>query len=179
MARFSSDIERKISTQSYETTPRIEGVRLLDLKRFRDEGGSMLELARFSEGSIEGLEDFVPRQMNYSTVEPGMIKAFHVHRKQTDVWFVPEHDRMMLILQDLREASSTEGNQMRFILGDGVSRLVRIPPGVAHGCRNMGRETARILYFTDLQFSTDAETCDEGRLPWDHFGAEIWEARRD
>jgi hypothetical protein len=22
------------------------------------------------------------------------------------------------------------------------------------------------------------EECDEGRLPWDHFGAEVWEVER-
>jgi dTDP-4-dehydrorhamnose 3,5-epimerase len=63
---------------------------------------------------------------------------------------------------------------MRFVLGDGNSRLVRIPPGVAHGCRNLAAERGRILYFVDVQFSTGAD-CDEGRLPWDYLGAEIWD----
>jgi hypothetical protein len=34
-----------------------------------------------------------------------------------------------------------------------------------------------LIYFVDVQFSTD-EHCDEGRLPWDHFGAQVWEVER-
>ncbi len=64
---------------------------------------------------------------------------------------------------------------MRFVLGDGKSRLVRIPPGVAHGCTNLAAETGRIIYFVDLQFSVVEGECDEGRLPWNFLGAEIWE----
>ncbi len=64
-------------------------------------------------------------------------------------------------------------------LGDGDSRLVRIPPGVAHGCRNIGTGTARILYLTDVHFSPEPGATDEGRLRWDLFGAEIWEPARD
>ena len=37
---------------------------------------------------------------------------------------------------------------------------------------------SRRIYFVDVQFSTD-EHCDEGRLPWDHFGAEIWEVSKE
>ncbi len=67
---------------------------------------------------------------------------------------------------------------MRAVLGDGVSRLVRIPPGVAHGVRNLAAAHGRIIYFTDLHFSPDPDACDEGRLPWDYLGAEVWEAGR-
>lgn len=180
MTRFADEFESDVSTQSYAPAPKIDGVTFVELKRFRDDGGSMLELVRFgADGGIAELPGFEPKQINYSTVEPGTIKAFHLHRRQTDVWFVPEHDRILLVLHDVREGSPTVGTQMRLMLGDGVSRWVRIPPGVAHGCRNVGRETARILYFTDLPFDPDPERCDEGRLPWDRFGAEVWEIRRD
>jgi dTDP-4-dehydrorhamnose 3,5-epimerase len=55
---------------------------------------------------------------------------------------------------------------------------VRIPPGVAHGCRNLRpASSGQIIYFVDVQFSTD-EHCDEGRLPWDHFGKDVWEVER-
>jgi dTDP-4-dehydrorhamnose 3,5-epimerase-like enzyme len=66
----------------------------------------------------------------------------------------------------------------RLVLGDGASRLVRIPPGVAHGVKNLVRAIGRVIYFTDVQFSPDPELCDEGRLPWDYAGPEIWEISR-
>ena len=56
--------------------------------------------------------------------------------------------------------------------------MVRIPPGVAHGVRNLAATRGRIIYFVDTHFSPDPAQCDEGRLPWDHVGAEIWEPVR-
>jgi dTDP-4-dehydrorhamnose 3,5-epimerase len=85
----------------------------------------------------------------------------------------------VLVLVDVREGSPSEGNRLRLTIGDGDSRLVLIPPGVAHGCRNLGSDTARILYFTDVRFSPEPGVTDEGRLPWDHFGASIWETVRE
>ena len=100
-----------------------------------------------------------------------------MHFRQTDVWYVPPSDKLLLILHDCRDGSPTEGQTMRFVLGDGNSRLVRIPPGVAHGARNIGTAVGRIIYMVDVQFSVDEE-CDEGRLPWDYLGADIWEIVR-
>ncbi len=165
--------------QQYGGRPEIDGVSSATLKRFHDEGGSMTELLRVVAGAGDGLDGFDLAQVNYSTVEAGVIKAFHLHQRQTDVWFVPPEDRVLLVLVDVRRGSPTEGNQLRMILGDGESSLVRIPPGVAHGCRNIGTASARIIYFTDLQFSPEPGACDEGRLPWDFVGSDIWEVARE
>ena len=64
------------------------------------------------------------------------------------------------------------------MLGDGNSRLVRIPPGVAHGVRNIGTTRGRMIYFVDTHFSPAPEDTDEGRLPWDFAGADAWEIAR-
>jgi dTDP-4-dehydrorhamnose 3,5-epimerase len=165
--------------QDYSRRPAIAEVQIVELRRYRDDGGSMTELARLDGGRVEGIDGFVAAQVNYSTVQPGAVKAFHVHRRQTDVWFVPPGDRLLLVLVDVREGSPTKGTRMRILLGDGVSRLVRIPPGVAHGCRNLGGEAATIVYFTDRPFSEDPREGDEGRLRWDFAGAEIWEVPKE
>jgi dTDP-4-dehydrorhamnose 3,5-epimerase len=85
---------------------------------------------------------------------------------------------LLLILVDVRKGSRTEGASMRIMLGAGASRLVRIPPGVAHGARNLGAATGRIIYFTDVHFSPEPSECDEGRLPWDYLGADVWDVTR-
>ena len=173
------EAEATFRLQDYSKRPAIADVELVELRRFRDDGGSMTELARLDGGKVAGIHGFVAAQVNHSTVEPGAVKAFHVHRRQSDVWFVPPRDRLLLVLVDVREGSPTMGTRMRILLGDGVSRLVRIPPGVAHGCRNLGGEAATIVYFTDLHFSEDPGEGDEGRLPWDFAGAEIWEIPKE
>jgi dTDP-4-dehydrorhamnose 3,5-epimerase len=175
---WSPQAKRVFEVQSYASRPRIEGVEIIDLTRFADDGGSMTELSRVVDGTPKALPGFTLRQINFSEVEPGAIKAFHLHARQTDVWYVPPSDRLLLILHDVRKGSATDGVTMRFMLGAGASRLVRIPPGVAHGVRNLGPATGRIIYFTDVHFSPDPSDCDEGRLPWDYLGAEAWDMTR-
>ena len=175
---WSPQAKRAFDTQSYAPRPAIDGVTIVELKRYADDGGSMTELARLVDGQPQALAGFTMRQINFSEVEPGAIKAFHLHTRQTDVWFIPPSDRCLLVLVDVRKGSVTEGTSMRLTLGAGASRLVRIPPGVAHGVKNLGAATARVIYFTDLHFSPDPAECDEGRLPWDYLGADVWDVTR-
>jgi dTDP-4-dehydrorhamnose 3,5-epimerase len=175
---ISPDAKRAFGVQTYGPAPEIDGVEIVELKRHADDGGSMTELARLTGGDAEALRGFTVRQVNYSEVEPGVIKAYHLHARQTDVWYVPPSDRMLVVLLDVRKGSRTEGTRRRLMLGAGGSRLLRIPPGVAHGVRNLGSATGRIVYFTDVQFSPDPAVCDEGRLPWDWAGADVWEPAR-
>lgn len=176
MTDFSGEAKQRYSVQAYGPRPEIAGVQFVDVRRFADDGGSFTELGRLvGGGTIEALRDFTLRQVNYSELEPGVIKAFHLHGRQTDVWYVPPSDRLLLVLADVRKGSPTEGQHTRIMLGAGASRLVRIPPGVAHGVRNLGTATGRIIYFSDLHFSPAPAECDEGRLPWDYLGPAIWE----
>jgi len=173
--KLSNDVRKVFRKQEYGPGPEIDGVRLVSLRRFHDAGGSMIELLRLGTNALEELDGFRPAQINYSTLQSGVVKAFHVHERQTDVWFVPPEQRVLVVLVDVRSGSSTEGAQMRRVLGDGNSALLRIPPGVAHGCRNLGSVAAPVIYFTDLHFSAEPAECDEGRLPWDFAGPDVWE----
>ena len=175
---LTPEAKRAFHVQSYGSAERIGGVQIVDLRRHADDGGSMTELARLLDGHPEAFSDFTVRQINYSEVEAGAIKAFHLHSRQTDIWYVPPSDRMLVVLVDAREESPTKGMQMRLMLGNGSSRILRIPPGVAHGVRNLAPTTGRIIYFVDVQFSADPAQCDEGRLPWDFVGQDVWDITR-
>ncbi len=175
---LSRDAKQAFQLQAYGPAATIEGVTLIPLARHADDGGSLTELARLTDGRAEGVDGFTVRQVNFSELASGAIKAFHLHVRQTDVWYVPPGDRMLVVLIDVRQGSRTEGTRLRLVLGDGAPRLLRIPPGVAHGVRNLGPAPGRIVYFTDLHFSAEPSACDEGRLPWDFAGAEVWEVTR-
>ena len=178
MTEFNAQAQKQYGVQDYSSRPQIDGLEIVQLRRFNDDGGAMTELGRLDEGRLQGVDGFVVRQVNYSVMDPLAIKAFHLHKGQTDVWYVPPSDKILLCVGDVRAGSPTEGLVQRIVLGDGNSRLVRIPPGVAHGCKNLRpAATSIIVYFVDVQFSAD-EDCDEGRLPWDHFGAEVWDVER-
>lgn len=164
----------KLSLQDYSPKPKIEGVQIIELKRFVDDGGSFAELVRFDEsGELEAVPGFRPRQASYSEVMPGAIKAFHFHLNQEDVWFIPPTDRLLIGLIDARKDSPSYGVSQRFVMGDGRSQLLYIPRGVAHGGGNIWNKPATIFYFVNQQFNLDAP--DEHRLPWDINGKEFWE----
>jgi dTDP-4-dehydrorhamnose 3,5-epimerase-like enzyme len=175
---FSEKINKQLTKQSYVAAAKIDGVRFIELKEFVDDGGSFLELGRFEKGVLAGVADFEARQMNYSRVLPGVVKATHIHKNQEDVWFVPADSRVLVGLQDLRAGSKTEGLQMRFVLGAGKSQLLVIPRGVAHGLANPYSKTATVIYFVNQQFSADEKACDEFRFPPDFFGKDFWEIRK-
>lgn len=96
----------------------------------------------------------------------GVVKAWHVHQKQTDWWYVCS-GVLKVVLYDTRPDSSTHGETEEVIMGEGVSpRVLKIPPGVAHGCKCMSGP-ANLLYITSETYDPD----DEGRIP--HDDAEI------
>lgn len=176
---LNPDASKALFYQDYTAKVPIDGVRFLDLRRLPDDGGSFTELLRrpqlATSTEVGGIE---VKQVNYSVIEPGVIRAYHLHPKQTDVWFVPPSDRLLMVLIDVRADSPTEGLSMRFMLGYGASRMVVIPPGVAHGCKNLGDSDGRIIYFVDHTFMPEPPLGQEGRLPWDYLGAEVWDMVR-
>jgi dTDP-4-dehydrorhamnose 3,5-epimerase len=177
--KLLSELKSFFTYQDYGKRPAIDGVVVHAISRFAEDGGSMTELSRFEGGVPAAFPGFTLAQINYSTIMPSVIKAFHLHHRQTDIWFVPPEDRVVLVLVDVRSGSATEKVVTKIMLGDGRSVLVRIPPGVAHGCRNVGDKPARIVYMTDVHFSAESGVTDEGRLPWDLVGAEIWEPSKE
>jgi dTDP-4-dehydrorhamnose 3,5-epimerase len=136
MPEFNAQAKARYAKQDYSAKRRIEGVEIVELKRFNDDGGAMTELGRLDGGIHKQLPGFTVRQVNYSVLEPLAIKAFHLHTRQTDVWYVPPSDKLLLVLADVRQGSPTEGQVMRFVLGDGAITGVvtcRLQPAGRHG----------------------------------------------
>jgi len=68
---------------------------------------------------------------------------------------------LKVALYDTRDGSPTKGKLMEFLMGDMNATCLKIPPGVAHGCRAL--ELSHILYVTSSVYAPD----DEGRIPHD------------
>lgn len=161
-----------VTTQEYGKNPPIEGVRFLPLVYNRDDTGEFAELGRITNGVLESFTGFKIAQISYSLLLPGAVKAFHLHFDQTDIWFVPPHQRLLVGLLDTRKNSPSVDKTMRFVLGANSAQLVVIPAGVAHGAANPWNQPTLMFYFTDKQFSPIKP--DEQRLPFDLFGEEFW-----
>jgi dTDP-4-dehydrorhamnose 3,5-epimerase len=164
----------KVTTQEYSKKQGIDGVRVIDLRLMSDDGGMFAEVARFDQsGCLEAVPEFQVRQTSYSVVLPGAIKAFHLHFRQDDVWFVPPTDRLLVGLIDIREKSESTGATTRLVLGSGKAQLLFIPRGVAHGVANIWNEPGTVFYFVNQQF--DINDPDERRLPYDTVDSSFWQ----
>jgi dTDP-4-dehydrorhamnose 3,5-epimerase len=139
----------------------IDGVAIKELVRHRDERGYFQEIIRVSDDFFgEGFG-----QWSMSRMHPGVIKAWHYHKKQVDWWFV-SRGNVKAVLHDLREGSPTRGVTQEFLMGEDYAPIVlRIPTGVLHGCKVIGAVT-ELSYITSLTY----DPADEFRLAHDDPG---------
>jgi dTDP-4-dehydrorhamnose 3,5-epimerase len=171
------DFVSDLCVQDYSKKTAIEGVQIVQLNMFYDDGGALAEILRFDQqGNSLLFPDFKVQQTTFSQMMPGTIKAFHLHYNQEDVWFVMPFDRMLIGLFDARKDSKTYKQSMRFVLGAGRAQALYIPRGVAHGLANVWQNPANMIYFVNQAF--DANNPDEQRLPWDTLGDDFWEIRK-
>lgn len=173
MTQLSEGAQRALTFQAYPAAPAIEGVFLHKLRKSRSDNGFFMEYARFEGGSVENLPiPFTVRQLSVSRAEAGRVNAFHIHPRepQNELWTVIE-GQLKVWLIDCRAGSETEGHRRMVILSGEEPVQLHIPAGVAHGYQ-AGAQGAILLYGMDQQFNL--ENPNEGRLPWDFFGAELW-----
>jgi dTDP-4-dehydrorhamnose 3,5-epimerase len=136
----------------------IDGVEIKNLTTHSDERGFFREIVRVTDPFFaEGFGQF-----SHSLMYQGVTKAWHIHRKQVDWWYVAS-GVLKVVLCDRRPDSPTAGETMELMLGENQqSRVLRIPPGVAHGC-NCRSGPAQLFYITSNVYDPD----DEGRIPHD------------
>jgi dTDP-4-dehydrorhamnose 3,5-epimerase len=136
----------------------IAGVEIKELVTHPDERGFFRELIRKTDSFFgEGFG-----QWSHTKTYAGAAKAWHVHRKQIDWWYVAI-GTIKVALYDTRQDSRTFGKTMELLLGeDQGAKVLKIPPGVAHGYRVI-EGPAHLFYIT----SNTYDASDEGRIPYD------------
>ncbi len=117
----------------------IEGVMIKRLKVIPDERGYLMEMLRADDSFFQQFG-----QIYLTAVYPGVVKGWHYHELQTD-HFVCVKGMAKVVLYDRREHSPTRGEVNEFFMGDHNHILLVIPPGVLHGMKGTGTETALII----------------------------------
>lgn len=137
----------------------IDGVEIKQLKRHADERGFLMEMLREDEPIFEHFgQAYV--SLNY----PGVIRAWHYHNKQDDLWVVPK-GMVKAVIYDCREGSPTHGEVNEFFLGDNNPILLKIPVGTMHGYKTIGTEPSLLINFPTRPY--DPADPDEYRESWD------------
>jgi dTDP-4-dehydrorhamnose 3,5-epimerase len=148
----------------------IPGVRVVPFSLWPDDRGYFLEVARIGQG---GVAAFPPEstQISAALSLPATIKAFHIHRHQTDYWS-PTAGMFQVALVDLRPDSPAFGRRNTFYVGALRPWQLLIPPGVGHGYKVISQEPGVLVYVTDRTYNP----ADEGRIAYNHPGINYdWE----
>ena len=136
----------------------IKDVFVKKLVKHTDDRGFFVEILRDDDKLLKKFG-----QSSMSMSYPGVIKAFHYHKIQDDLWFFPSGNAQV-VLHDMRENSETKGETNVFYMGENNPILLYIPVGVAHGYRVLGNTPAAIVYFTTESY--DPKAPDEFRIDW-------------
>ncbi|MBC2699102.1 MAG: dTDP-4-dehydrorhamnose 3,5-epimerase [ANME-2 cluster archaeon] len=137
----------------------IEGIKTKNLRVIPDERGWLMEILRNDDDIYQQFG-----QVYITTAYPGVVKGWHYHKKQTDN-FTCVSGMMKVALYDAREDSDTNGNIMEFFIGEKNPILISVPPGVYHGFKGVGTQTAFFLSVPTLPYNYQEP--DEYRLPPD------------
>lgn len=108
-------------------------------------------------------------QVNYSVQYPGVVKAWHRHRQQTDFW-IGLHGHLKVGVH--REA---DGVSWLGVIGEKRPGVVVIPPPLWHGAATVGDVPAGLLYYVTHAYNEAAP--DEDRRAHDSVAGFPWGVR--
>jgi len=144
----------------------IDGVKVKKLRILADERGRLAEILRSDDECFAKFG-----QVYLTTAYPGVTKAWHYHKLQTDNFAVVK-GMMKVVLYDSRQGSPTKGEVNEFFAGELNPVLITIPPLVYHGFKCIGTEEAFVIntptevykYDHPDEYRLDAHTKD---IPYD------------
>ncbi|HID32937.1 MAG TPA: dTDP-4-dehydrorhamnose 3,5-epimerase [bacterium (Candidatus Stahlbacteria)] len=139
----------------------ISGVKVKKLKFITDDRGRLIELLRSDD------EMFLKfGQVYLTTAHPGVVKAWHGHRKQYDN-ITCIKGMIKFALHDDRVDSETRGETVEYIIGEDNPLLIQVPPLVWHGFKNIGTEETFVINVPTEAYNHNEP--DELRRPPDYF----------
>jgi dTDP-4-dehydrorhamnose 3,5-epimerase len=138
----------------------IAGVICAPVAIWPDDRGYFLEVQRIGVGLAANFPKETT-QISAALNYPGIIKAFHFHKHQTDCW-TPAMGMFQVVLIDMRPESATFGRCNTLYVGNLRPWQILIPPGVAHGYKIVGTAPSMLIYATDRFYNP----ADEGRIAY-------------
>lgn len=105
-------------------------------------------------------------QVNFSSQNPGVIKAWHRHRQQTDFWMCVAGSLKVGVHRD------TDGRSWTAVFGPMRPGVVIIPPLLWHGAMTVGVEPAGLVYYVTRAY--DPKQPDEERRGFDSIAGFNW-----
>ena len=138
----------------------IDGVRFRPARPVAHTDGHLIEIARATWAEL----DAPVVQVHMTTTLPDRVRAWGLHRRNTDRLFVAA-GLVKLVCYDGRRGSPTFGKLNEFLLSDRSPGLVVVPPDVYHGWKNIGTREAIVINMPTQLY--DYAAPDAVDLPWE------------
>lgn len=142
----------------------IEGLSVKPLKQISDGRGKVMHMLKADAPEAKPFGEIY-----FSSVNPGVVKAWKMHSKMTQHYAVPV-GKIRLVVFDGRPSSRTKGNIETIDIGEDCYALVTIPPLVWYGFKGTSAVPSLIANFTDLMHDPgEVERADikDSRIPYD------------
>ena len=140
----------------------LPGVRSFDLKKLPDERGFFAEALRTDWPEL--LQGDAIAQTNLSMSYPGMIRAWHRHRRGQVDYFIVVQGALKICAYDDDPASPTRGQLDEVIASAERLQVVRIPGHYWHGTKTISPTPSLTVYLVSRLY--DAKNPDEDRRAW-------------
>lgn len=122
----------------------IEGVQISSRRVIPDDRGRIMHIMKSSDVQFNTFGE-----VYCSTVYPGVVKGWHMHKKMT-LNYVVLKGNIKFVLYDDRTESKTYHEFQEIIIGDSQYVMVTVPPLVWNGFKGIGLEEAFVINFTDI-----------------------------
>lgn len=114
----------------------IDGVIVTPLRQFFDERGKVMHMLREDSAVFSRFGEIY-----FSCVNPGIVKAWHLHREMT-LNYAVIHGEIKFVLYDDRAESPTRGAFQELYMSPENYILVTVPPMIWNGFKGIGTKSA-------------------------------------
>lgn len=114
----------------------IDGVKITPLKQISDDRGKVMHMLRSDSPHFNSFGEIY-----FSTVYPGVVKAWHLHKKIT-LNYAVIYGEIKFVLYDGREGSNTYKEFNEFYISPENYSLITVPPNIWNGFKGVGVKTS-------------------------------------
>ena len=126
----------------------IDGVVLTPLRQIFDERGKVMHMLR-SDSPV--FSEF--GEIYFSCTHPGVVKAWHLHKKMT-LNYAVIFGEIKFVLFDDRVGSKTRGEIQELFISPENYMLVTVPPMVWNGFKSVGTQTSIVANCANIPHSS-------------------------
>ncbi len=144
----------------------LPGVSVHDIDKRIDERGFFAEILRNDWNDFLGADKIA--QANMSLSYPGVIRAWHRHKRGQVDYLIVLAGAIKICAYDDKNGSPTKGHIDEIIASEERLQLIRVPGHYWHGTKTLEVKPSLTLYFVSHLY--DAKDPDEERRAWNDPG---------